>query len=492
MDPEHISARAPLPAIHLWDTLSREKRKFEPQDPKRVTLYVCGPTVYNFAHIGNARPVVIFDTLFRLLRAYFGPGHVVYARNLTDIDDRIIAKAQESGQTIEAVSTFYATQYQRDMERLGALAPTIEPRATACISPMLAQIARLVEGGHAYVNASGVWFRVRSDGEYGRLSGRNLDEVLTGTRIEAEDGKEDPADFALWKFAKPGEPSWPTPWGAGRPGWHIECSAMIEQNLGRTIDIHGGGLDLVFPHHENEIAQSRCANHAPLARFWLHNGFLTMNLQKMSKSLGNVALVDDLLKQWQGEVLRFALLSAHYRAPLDFSDALLGQSRATLGRLYEALRRADQYVTARDNEPVTRTLVDTGLLQPFLAALADDLHTPGALAELSGLAHEIFVAIDVDKTRPARVVELANALRQAGSFLGLLQDEPEKWFHAARPGDTARLEEINRYVSERQAARAARNWAEADRLRAILLEMGVELKDEIRDEQVISFWRWKD
>lgn len=486
MDPVNSSARETLPPIQLWDTLSHAKKPFEPQDPERVTLYVCGPTVYNYAHIGNARPVVIFDTLFRLLRRFYGPEHVVYARNLTDIDDRIIAKARETGQSIEAVSTFYATAYQCDMASLHALPPTMEPRATEHIEEMIAHIARLIEGGHAYVNASGVWFRVRSDHDYGELSGRNLDDLLTGTRIEGEEGKEDPADFALWKFAKPGEPSWPTPWGAGRPGWHIECSAMIAQNLGRTIDIHGGGLDLVFPHHENEIAQSRCANHAPLAHYWLHNGFLTMNLQKMSKSLGNVALVHELLTQWPSEVLRFALLSAHYRAPLDFSDALLQQSRATLGRLYEALRRADEHAATPDNEPIARTADDTHHLQPFFTAITDDLNTPRALAELSGLAREIFLAIDVEKTSKARVVELANALKQAGSFLGLLQEEPTAWLQAARAGDAGLVEEINRLVSERQSARAARNWAEADRLRARLLELGVD----VQDGQVMTRWRW--
>ncbi|MDX2233851.1 MAG: cysteine--tRNA ligase [Hyphomonadaceae bacterium] len=446
--------------IRLTNTLTRAKELFAPADPARVTMYVCGPTVYNFAHIGNARPPVAFDVLFRLLRAAYGEEHVLYARNITDIDDRIIARAAELGEPITALTARYEAFYRDDMAALGNLAPTHEPRATQHVDAMSAVIGDLVGKGFAYEGETSVWFDVPAHGDYGKLSNRTLDEMVSGTRVEAESDKRHPADFALWKRARPGEPSWPSPFGAGRPGWHIECSAMIRATLGETIDIHGGGVDLVFPHHENEIAQSECASGKPLARFWLHNGFLDMEGEKMSKSLGNVVLVHELLEAWPGEVLRWALLSAHYRAPLDWTAALLEQSRAALDRLYGALRRIDALSVAAPPDTADAPA-------DFRAALCDDLNTPQAMAVLFALASEANKSND-----PAALARLGRALRGAGALMGVLGADPEAWF---RTGDDAA--EIDALVAERVAARQARNWAEADRLRAALAARGVEVMD---------------
>ncbi|MEO1407924.1 MAG: cysteine--tRNA ligase, partial [Pseudomonadota bacterium] len=328
--------------LRIYNTIAREKQDFVPQDPKRVTMYVCGPTVYNHAHIGNFRPVIVFDTLFRLLRATYGDDAVIYARNITDVEDKIIATAEASGVSIKAVTSKYADIYNSEAAAINALPPTIEPWATDHIDEMIVIIGSLVEKGHAYVGESGVWFHVPSMENYGRLSGRKADDNEAGARVAVEDEKRDASDFALWKFAKPGEPEdaiWESPWGRGRPGWHIECSAMAAKQLGTTIDIHGGGVDLQFPHHENEIAQSECCHSAPMARYWMHNGFLDMAGEKMSKSLGNVVLLKDLLQDWDGEVIRFAMLSGHYRAPLDWTEDLLRQAKVTLDRIYGALRR---------------------------------------------------------------------------------------------------------------------------------------------------------
>ncbi len=450
--------------IVLYNTMARAKQAFIPADPRRVTLYVCGPTVYNYAHIGNARPVVAFDVLFRLLRARYGAEHIVHARNFTDIDDKIIARARETGEPIQELTRRFADIYRADMVALGNLPPDFEPRATDHVGGMLTLIEGLVAKGHAYATPSGVWFSVASMPDYGKLSGRTLADLRHGARVEAMEDKNDPADFALWKAAKPGEPFWDSPWGPGRPGWHIECSAMIEAILGRTIDLHAGGHDLIFPHHENEIAQSECAHDAPLARFWLHNGFLTMDSEKMSKSQGNVALIHDLLADWPGEVLRFALLSGHYRAPLDFTTGLLEQAKATLDRLYGALERADAAAGAAPG---------TGDFAPspeIWAALADDLNSPEALAGLSGLAASL------NKARiPAEITEIAGQLRASGEMMGLLGADPAHWFRAkAGDGDSDAIEAL---VAARTAARAARNWAEADRLRDQLNAAGVEVLD---------------
>jgi cysteinyl-tRNA synthetase len=446
-----------MPTLSLTDTLTMRKLAFAPADPKRVTMYVCGPTPYNFAHIGNARTFVSFDLLFRVLRFLFGAEAVVYARNVTDIDDKLIARAAETGEPMAAIAARYTAALQEDLAALGALAPTLEPRATAHMHDILALTEALIARGAAYQAQSGVYYAVESNSAYGKLSGRDVEDLRTGARVAGEEDKRAPADFALWKAAKPGEPAWEAPFGVGRPGWHIECSAMIRAQLGETIDIHGGGADLVFPHHENEIAQSETATGAPLARVWLHGGFLTMDKEKMSKSLGNVVLARELLAEWDGEVIRWALLAGHYRAPLDFSDALLAQAKASLDRLYGALLRLKD-VTAAKAEPPGH----------FLDALMDDLNTPRAIAALFGLAASVFNNAEaIDKA------QVKGELLAAGALMGFLQRDPEAWFRGA--GDDAA--DIDALVAERNAARKAKNFAEADRIRNALTERGIEILD---------------
>jgi len=425
--------------IRLHDTMAREKRVFTPADPARVTMYVCGPTVYNRAHIGNARPAVIFDVLARLLRHVFGTDSLVYARNVTDVDDKIIESARAEGVDPSAITARYEDFYLADMGALGVHPPDIAPHATSHVAQMVAMIARLVETGNAYEADGHVLFHVPSDPDYGALGRRDRDAMIAGARVEVASYKKDPADFVLWKPSDADVIGWDSPWGRGRPGWHIECSAMIAEHLGETIDIHGGGLDLIFPHHENEIAQSRCAHEgAPLARYWVHNGFLSMaGSEKMSKSLGNVVTVADLLAQGhKGEVLRFALLSAHYRQPLEWSDALIAQSKATLDRLYRSV----------GNEGGK---ADAGVVE----ALADDLNTPLALARLSA-------------------IEDGATLRATGALLGLFSGDATTWFQG--DGD-ARIDAL---VATRTAAKQQRDFAEADRIRAELAAEGVVLEDK--------------
>jgi cysteinyl-tRNA synthetase len=448
--------------IDLYNTLTREKQRLVPLDKERVTLYVCGPTVYNYAHIGNGRPVVVFDILFRLLQHVYGQEHVVYARNITDVDDKINAAAAEQGVDISVITEKFAKIYNQDMAHLGALPPTLQPTVTGHMNEIIAMVEALVANGHAYATPDGVYFDVPSMPDYGRLSNRNLEDNEAGARIDIDTNKRHPADFALWKAAKPGEPHWDAPFGAGRPGWHIECSAMIEANLGQTIDIHGGGHDLIFPHHENEIAQSQCAHGGTkLANIWMHNGFLTMASEKMSKSLGNVDLVHNLVERWPGEALRLALLSAHYRAPLDWTDDLILQSVKTLDRLYRAL----DLVWNERAEPI----VPEGIL----AALCDDLNTPKALAELSMLARKANKAESFEDRKRAKAELLG-----AGLVLGILGQEPSQWL--SRGGDVTdedAVAEIDALVHARLEARGAKNWAEADRLRAELTARGVEVTD---------------
>lgn len=449
--------------LRLYDTLSREKRVFEPQDPNRVTMYVCGPTVYNRAHIGNFRPVIVFDTLFRVLRAVYGADGVVYARNVTDIEDKIIAAANETGETIEAITKKYAAIYAEDAAAVNALTPTIIPWATDHVGDMLEIIETLERKGYAYATEAGVFFNVPQMSDYGQLSKRNLDDNQAGARVDVDLGKRDPADFALWKFAKPGEPEeaiWDSKWGRGRPGWHIECSAMAAKHLGKTIDIHGGGIDLQFPHHENEIAQSECAHGQTWANYWMHNGFLDMGGEKMSKSLGNVVLLNDLLKDWDGEVIRFAMLSGHYRAPLDWTGDLLEQAKATLNRIYGALRRVWEAEGG-----VAR---DRGVQE----ALSDDLNTPIALAELSRLAGAANGA--ADRKDEAAMAEARADLLAAGALLGLLSQTPADWEQGGDSDENARIDAL---VAARIQARADKNWAEADRIRDELAAQGIEIMD---------------
>ena len=455
--------------ITLHNTLTRRKEAFVPADPSRVTMYVCGPTVYNVAHIGNARPPVVFDVLFRLLRHAYGQNAVIYARNYTDIDDKIIAAAAKSGEPMEAITRKFERIYEEDMGALGVLEPTLKPRATENVAAMIAVIERLIANEAAYVVPSGVYFSVAADADYGKLSGRSQDELKAGARVEGESDKRHPSDFALWKTSKPGEPSWDAPFGAGRPGWHIECSAMIEQEMGSPIDIHGGGIDLIFPHHENEIAQSETAHGHPLARVWMHNGFLTMDKEKMSKSIGNIITPRELLEQgWQGETIRYALLSAHYRAPLDWNEDLLEQAQKSLDRIYGAALRLKD--------------VEAGAAEPpaaFLAALADDLNTPAAIAELSAL-----VTNANNAKKPADQAKAKAELLAATKLLGLLQSDSEQWFRASFGEQAA---EIDALVAQRVEARAAKNYAESDRIRDELAARGVEVMDGATG----SVWRRK-
>tara|TARA_B100000676_G_C18048097_1_gene829288 strand:- start:789 stop:2171 length:1383 start_codon:yes stop_codon:yes gene_type:complete len=447
--------------LHLLNTLTRTKEPFAPANPDNVTMYVCGPTVYNFAHIGNARPAVVFDVLYRLLKRRFG--QVVYARNFTDVDDKINAAAQEAGLPISSVTERYIEAYHSDMAALGVLTPDLEPRVTEHIPEVIGMAEQLIARGHAYAVDGHVLFDVRSFPEYGALSGRNRDEMIAGARVEVAPYKRDPADFVLWKPSTPDLPGWGSPWGRGRPGWHIECSAMIERHLGSSIDIHGGGQDLIFPHHENEIAQGTCAHDGALyCQYWVHNGFVTVEGRKMSKSLGNVLLVRDLLDQAPGEAIRFALLSAHYRQPLDWSADGLAQARRSLDRLYGTLRDLDDAPEAD---------CESGLLDAFESALLDDLNFPGAIAELFRLAKAARQA-SADADCAAHKV----ALREAGGLLGLLQQDPAAWFRQSvkEDGDTAR---IQRLVDERLAARVARDYTLADRIRAELAALGITVED---------------
>lgn len=447
-------------SLQIYNTLSRKKEPFESLSPNRVTMYVCGPTVYNLAHIGNARPVVVFDTLFRLLQTQFD--EVVYARNITDVDDKIIEAAAETQRTIDEVTEEFTEKYREDMAQLNALAPSLEPRATHNIASMITLTQALLDKAHAYESAGHVLFAVESMEDYGKLSGRSLDDMLAGARVEVADYKRHPGDFVLWKPAAEGEPGWDSPWGHGRPGWHLECSAMIREHLGDTIDIHGGGRDLIFPHHENEIAQSRCAHGGDYVRYWMHNAYIDIDGEKMSKSLGNVRSVRDLLKTYRGEVLRFALLTAQYRSPLNFSSELLDQAQNTLDSLYGTLR---QVVDVPAGDDVV--LAD----EAFYQALNDDLNTPVAIAEIHALAKQLNKAGEADK--PA----LKARMLAAGNLLGILQQDPVAWQQAATDGDAISAEDIEAAIAARQAAKLAKDYARADEIRESLLEQGVILED---------------
>ena len=446
--------------IRLYDTMARAKRAFEPSDPKRITMYVCGPTVYGRAHIGNARPAVVFDTLARLIRHQYGEDSLVYARNVTDVDDKIIAAAQAEGVEPAVITERYERHYIEDMGALGVAPPDIAPHATAEIGPMIAMIERLVTLGHAYEAEGHVLFHVPSDPDYGALSRRDRDAMLAGARVEVAPYKRDPADFILWKPSAEGVIGWDSPWGRGRPGWHIECSAMIRAHLGETIDIHGGGLDLIFPHHENEIAQSRCAHGgAPLARYWVHNGFLDMGAEKMSKSLGNVVGVHDLLAAGhRGEVLRLALLSAHYRQPLAWTTELIAQSRSILDRWYRILG---------DVEPDSRDIA------PFLEALNDDLNTPRAIAVINDFlkSAEGLLSKDYEFHQGGREDILASSAA-AARMLGLLTMSKDEWFQG--DGDAGAIEGR---IAERAEAKERRDFATADRIRDELSAEGIILED---------------
>jgi len=447
--------------LQFHNTLTRRKERFTPLDPQNVRMYVCGPTVYDFAHIGNARPAVVFDVLFRLLRHLYGEAQVTYARNITDVDDKIIQAAKDTGELIEAITRRTTQAYHDDMAALGALPPTVEPRATQHIFQMVAMIQALIDKGHAYAADGHVLFAVPSMADYGELSRLDRDALVAGARVDVAPYKKDPADFVLWKPSTPEQPGWESPWGRGRPGWHIECSAMALEHLGEVFDIHGGGLDLVFPHHENEIAQSRCAHGtAEMARLWMHNGYVVANGEKMSKSAGNFFTVRQLLEEGlRGEAIRLALLSGHYRAPLDITREKIAECKGQLDRLYGALRGV---TAAADAEPPAA----------LMAALADDLNTPLAVAEL----HEIASAMNKAKDEGKREA-LAGGLLAGGALLGLLQDDPEAWFKGAPAEGALVAEAVEAMIAARIAARKAKNFTEADRIRDDLLAQGITLED---------------
>ena len=461
--------------IRLYDTLAREKREFVPADPSRITMYVCGPTVYGRAHIGNARPAVVFDTLARLIRHVHPQRELTYARNVTDIDDKIIAAAEAEGADPSVITERYERHYLEDMGALGVRPPDIAPHATQEIGPMIAMIGRLVELGHAYAAEGHVLFSVPSDPDYGVLSRRDRDAMVAGARVEVAPYKRDPADFVLWKPSADGMIGWDSPWGRGRPGWHIECSAMIRAHLGETIDIHGGGLDLIFPHHENEIVQSRCAHGgAPLARYWVHNGFVDMGAEKMSKSLGNIVTPAELLGQGhKGETLRLALLSAHYRQPLPWTEGLIDQSKSILDRWYRA-------------KPTLLEKRDLAPPEIVVKALSDDLNTPLAISHVSKLAKKAnetrLAAANAEKagsTAEARSLKdkAARYARQmwgGAELLGLLSKSSDEWFQ----GKPARVDlYVEGRISERTAAKQNRDFATADRIRDELKAEGILLED---------------
>ncbi|HET7656409.1 MAG TPA: cysteine--tRNA ligase [Luteimonas sp.] len=455
-------------SLHLYNSLTRRLEPFAPQDPGCPTMYLCGPTVYNHVHIGNARGPVVFDVLARLLRRRFGG--LRFARNITDVDDKINAAAKAAGVPISAITDRYAAAYRDEMAALGVSAYDFEPEATAHIPQIIAMIERLVATGHAYEAEGHVLFAVASFPEYGRLSRRDPEEMLAGARVEVAPYKRDPGDFVLWKPSTPDLPGWESPWGRGRPGWHIECSAMAAAHLGETIDIHAGGVDLQFPHHENEIAQSVCAHGGkPFARFWLHNGMLEFGGAKMSKSVGNIEKVHDLLQRYPAEALRLALLSAHYRQPLDWTPRLVDQSISTLDRLYGTLRD----LAAVEAVPVIPAAIE--------AALDDDLNTPKALSEIARIAADAralrnqLAHGEADAGASNKLAELKSQLLGAGLALGLLQQDPARWFaRGTSDDDDARIQAL---VDERAAAKRARDFARADAIRTQLADEGIVLED---------------
>jgi cysteinyl-tRNA synthetase len=422
--------------LFVHNSFSRKKEAFSPIDAKNIRVYLCGPTVYDYAHIGNARPAVVFDILVRLLRHNYGGENVTFVRNITDIDDKIMDRANRDGVSIHEVSTRYADIYNADLAALNVLPPDIEPRATEHLPEMIKMIEGLIAGGFAYEAEGHVLFSTTAMEDYGRLSRHDRDELIAGARVEVAPYKKDATDFVMWKPSSAEQPGWDSPWGRGRPGWHLECSAMIEKHLGETIDIHCGGLDLIFPHHENEIAQSRCAHHRPFVNYWMHNGYLTMSGEKMSKSIGNIRTIHGLLAEFPGEALRLTLLSAHYRGPIDFNGDIVAEQKRRLDRWYRA------------TEGITTGEVPAAMMD----ALNDDLNTPRALAVLA------------DCEDPSQ-------LWAGARFLGLLSKNSKEWFQGE---DSLEIEEL---IAKRKSAKKSKNFGEADRIRDKLMAMGVVLED---------------
>jgi len=448
-------------ALHLHNSLSGKKELFTPIDPQRVTMYLCGPTVYNYAHIGNARPAVVFDVLNRLLRHHYP--HVVFARNITDIDDKINAFAKANNCSIKDVSSKYAKAYNEDLKALGVMMPDIEPYATDHVPEMIEMIEDLINKGHAYAAEGHVLFDVTTYVHYGELSKRSLDDMLAGARVEVASYKRNPGDFVLWKPSDASLPGWDSPWGRGRPGWHIECSAMAAKHLAKTIDIHCGGKDLLFPHHENEVAQSCCANDTRnFANYWVHNGFITMSDQKMSKSLGNIQLIREVLAEIKGEVARWILLSAHYRQSVDWTTETVAQAEKTIDRIYTTLRDAQDI----EIDP------SIGIDEEILAALDDDINTPKAFARVNQLAKLLANADSNDEKR-----RLKSSLLKSCELLGVLQSDPEAWFADKQAGGEDIKDKVEQLIAARKQARTDKDWAQSDKIRDQLDAMGVVLED---------------
>jgi len=446
--------------LQIYNTMSRRKEAFKPLDIGHVGMYVCGPTVYDFAHIGNARPIVVFDVMYRLLQRLYRK--VTYVRNITDVDDKINARAAETGEDIRSLTERTAQQFHEDIAALGAIEPDVEPRATDHIAEMIVIIRDLLDKGYAYVGDGHVLFHVTQMQDYGALSGHSRDELIAGARVEVAPYKKDPADFVLWKPSTDDLPGWDSPWGRGRPGWHIECSAMSMKYLGDSFDIHGGGRDLIFPHHENEIAQSRCAHpNSHFARYWMHNGYLMAEGEKMSKSLGNFYTIHELLEEFPGEAIRLTLLQTHYRQPLDFTKDSLRQAKQTLDRFYGALRDVAE-IEALDGEA-----------EAVRDALMDDLNSPLALSAMHALLGDLNKAEDA-----AEKARLKGALLDGGALLGLLQDDPEAWLRQGASADGLSDADIDAMIVARNDARKSKDFAEADRIRDDLAEQGVILEDK--------------
>ncbi len=449
--------------LQIYNTLTRQKEEFKPIVPGKVGMYVCGVTTYDLCHIGHARTYVAFDTAVRFLR-YQG-FDVTYVRNITDVEDKIINRARENGESWQALVSRNVAMMHEDFDALGLLRPDIEPTVSGHMGEIIAIIATLVEKGHAYVTDAGdVWFEVKTFADYGKLSRQDLEQLQSGARVEVDESKRNPMDFALWKSAKPGEPSWESPWGLGRPGWHIECSAMSGKHLGKVFDIHGGGSDLMFPHHENEVAQSCCANDNHYVNYWMHSGMVQVNKEKMSKSLGNFFTIRDVLTQYQAESVRYFLLSSHYRSQLNYSEDNLDQAHAALERLYTALRGVT---------PAAAVSLESDYVRRFDAAMNDDLNTAEALPVLFDLARELNITKEDGESEQA--AQLAGLMVKLGSILGLLGQTPEAFLQGS--GDDADVAKIEALIQQRNQARADRDWAAADAARDALTAMGIVLED---------------
>ena len=444
-------------SLNLYDTFSNSKKKFEPIDPKNIRMYVCGPTVYDYPHVGNARPVIVFDILFRILQNLYGTEHVTYVRNITDVDDKIINASQENNEDINELTSRTINYFHADAKYIGAMEPSFEPRATDHIAEMINIIETLIEKNYAYVAENNVLFSSTKFTKYGLLSGKNLEEMIAGSRVDVESYKQEASDFILWKPSKDNEPGWDSPWGKGRPGWHIECSAMSEKLLGKTFDIHGGGQDLIFPHHENEIAQSECANGEKFANYWVHNGFVTVEGSKMAKSDGNFVTVNELKEKYQGEVIRLTMILTHYRQPLNWTNDNLQESKKTLDKWY-------QYFSEVDFKPDLSVKIDENVMN----ALNDDMNTPQAIAEL----HKLF------KNCKSNDRDSLNQFLISAQFLGLMNDEPSQWLSWGKENIIVDQNKIESLITQRNTARANKDFAEADRIRDELENLGIVLEDK--------------